>query len=75
MLRTVDNLRKVVQMTKRAMDLAHGGRVVERVEIKREPKSPRSTPTEDWDDRPSNHYLSEPEDWDKDANEPSYSLW
>ena len=45
------------------------------VRIKREPKSPRSTPTEDWDNKPSNHYLSEPEDWDKDANEPSYSLW
>ena len=49
-LRSVDNLKKMIGMTRRAMNLAHGGRVVERVEVKRE--SPSSTPIEDWDDRP-----------------------
>ena len=38
MARTVDNL-KMIDMTRRAMVLAHGGRVLERVEIKREPES------------------------------------
>ena len=44
-LRSVDNLKKMIGMTRRAMNLAHGGRVVERVEVKRE--SPSSTPIED----------------------------
>ena len=58
------------------MNLAHGGRVVERVEVKREPESPSSSQTEeDWGDRPLNSYLPGPEeDWDKEANEPSYTI-
>ena len=47
--------------------------MIEKVEIKREPESPRPTPIEDCDDRSASNYLSEPEDWDKDANEPSYT--
>ena len=70
-LRSVDNLKKMIGMTRRAMNLAHGGRVVERVEVKRE--SPSSTPIEDWDDRPANNYLPEAENWDKEANESSYT--
>ena len=68
MVRTVENLKKMIGMTRRAMGLAHGDRVVEQVEVKRE--SPSSTPIEDWDDRPANNYLPEAENWDKDANEP-----
>ena len=71
---SVENLKKMVQMTRRAMALAHGDRVIEKVEIKREPESPRPTPTEDWDDRSTTNYLSESKDWDKDANEPSYTF-
>ena len=71
-LRSVDNLKKMIGMTRRAMNLAHGGRVVERVEVKRE--YPSSSQTEDWDDRAANNYMSEPEDWDKEANEPSYTI-
>ena len=48
--------------------------MIEKVEIKREPESPRPTLTEDWDDRPATNYLPEPEDWDKDANELSYTI-
>ena len=74
-LRSVDNLKKMITMTRRAMNLAHGGRVVERVEVKREPESPSSSQTEeDWDDRSANNYMSEPEDWDKESNEPSYTF-
>ena len=65
-------LKKMIGITRRAMNLAHGGRVVERVEVKRE--SPSSTPTEDWDDRPANNYLPEAENWDKEANESSYTI-
>ena len=43
-----------------------------RVEVKRE--SPSSTPIEDWDDRPANNYLPEAENWDKEANESSYTI-
>ena len=72
-LRSVDNLKKMIGMTRRAMNLAHGGRVVERVEVKRE--SPSSSQTEeDWGDRPANNYLPEAENWDKIANDPSYTL-
>ena len=73
-LRSVDNLKKMIGMTRRAMNLAHGGRVVERVEVKRE--YPSSTPIEeDWGDRPANNYLPGPEeDWDKEANESSYTI-
>ena len=71
-LRSVDNLKKMIGMTRRAMNLAHGGKVVERVEVKRE--SPSSTPIEDWDDRPANNYLPEAENWDKEANESSYTI-
>ena len=61
-LRSVDNLKKMITMTRRAMNLAHGGRVVERVEVKREPESPSSSQTEeDWDDRAANNYLPEAE--------------
>ena len=73
-LRSVENLKKMINMTRRAMVLVHGDRVIEKVEIKREPESPRPTPTEDWDDRPTTNYLSEQEDWDKDANEPAYTF-
>ena len=73
-LRSVENLKKMITMTRRALVLAHGDRVIEKVEIKREPESPRPTPTEDWDDRPASNYLPEAEDWDKDANEPSYTI-
>ena len=74
-LRSVDNLKKMNTMTRRAMVLAHGDRVVERVEVKREPESPRPTPTEEeWGDRPANNYLPEAENWDEDANEPSYTI-
>ena len=72
MVRTVENLKKMIGMTRRAMVLAHGGRVVERVEVKRE--SPSSTPIEDWDDRPANNYLPEAENWDGEANEPLYTI-
>ena len=51
MVRTVENLKKMIGMTRRVMNLAHGGRVVERVEVKRE--SPSSSQTEDWDDKPA----------------------
>ena len=71
-LRSVDNLKKMIGMTRRAMNLAHGGRVVERVEVKRE--SPSSTPIEDWDDRRANNYLPEAENWDEEANESSYTI-
>ena len=37
------------------------GRVIEKVEIKRERESPRPTLTEDWGDRPATNYLPEPE--------------
>ena len=69
-------LKKMIGMTRRAMNLAHGDRVVERVEVKREPESPSSSQTEeDWGDRPLNSYLPGPEeDWDKEANEPSYTI-
>ena len=74
MVRTVENLKKMIGMTRRAMNLAHGGRVVEQVEVKRKPESPSSSQTEDWDNRPANNYMSEPEDWDKESNEPSYTF-
>ena len=37
-LRSVENLKKMVQMTRKAMVLAHGNGVIEKVEIKREPE-------------------------------------
>ena len=58
-LRSVDNLKKMIGMTRRAMNLA-----------KRE--SPSSPIEEDWGDRPANNYLPEAEDWYKEANESSY---
>ena len=73
MVRTVDNLKKMIGMTRRVMVLAHGGRVVERVEVKRESLSSTQT-EEDWNDRPLNNYMSEPEDWDKEDNEPAYTF-
>ena len=73
-LRSVENLKKMITMTRRAMVLAHGDRVIEKVKIKREPESPRPTPIEDWDDRPASNYLPEAENWDEDANEPSYTI-
>ena len=45
MVRTVDNLEKMIGIARRVMVLAHGGRVVEQVEVKRE--SPSSTQTEE----------------------------
>ena len=44
-LRSVDNLKKMIGMTRRAMNFARGGRVVERVEVKRE--YPSLTPIEE----------------------------
>ena len=70
-LRSVENLKKMITMTRRAMVLAHGNRVIEKVKIKRESESPRPTPIEDWDDRPASNYLSEAENWDE---EPSYTI-
>ena len=73
---TVENLKKMITMTRRAMVLAHGGRVVERVEIRKEPQSPppSTAQEEDWDDRPNNNFLDREEDWDADdeTSEPSY---
>ena len=71
--RTVENLKTMISMTRSAMNLAHGGRVVEKVEIKRETLSPIVS-EEDWDDRPSHHYTENTEDWDAEANEPLYSF-
>ena len=71
--RTVKNLKKMISMTRRAMNLAHGGRVEEKTEIKREALSPIVS-EEDWDDRPSHNYSEQTEDWDAEANEPSYSF-
>ena len=71
--RTVANLKSMISMTRSAMNLAHGGRVVEKVEIKRETLSPIVS-EEDWDDRPSHNYSEQTEDWDAEANEPSYSF-
>ena len=72
--RTVENLKSMISMTRRDMNLAHGGRVVEKVEIKREALSPIVS-EEDWDDdRPSHNYSEQTEDWGAEANEPSYSF-
>ena len=46
-IRSVDNLKKMIAMIRRAMVLAHGDRVVERVEIKKEPVSPPSQTEEE----------------------------
>ena len=52
-------------MTRQAMVLAHGGRVVERVEIKREPDE-----EEDWDSGSVNtHEARSGEDWDAELDE------
>ena len=40
------------------MNLAHGDRVLEKAEIKRETLSPKVC-EEDWDDRPSHYYSKE----------------
>ena len=53
-------------MTWRAMILAHGGRLVERVQIKREPPSPIVS-DEDLDD--SHKYLERTEVWEAEAKE------
>ena len=71
--RTVENLKTMISMTRSAMNLAHGGRVEEKTEIKREVLSPIVS-EEDWDDRPSHNYSEQTEDWDAEANEPSYSF-
>ena len=71
--RTVENLKTMISMTRSAMNLAHGGRVVEKTNIKRETLSPIVS-EEDWDDRPSHNYSEQTEDWDAEANEPSYSF-
>ena len=71
--RTVENLKTMIGMTRSAMNLAHGDRVVEKVEIKRETLSPIVS-EEDWDDRPSHNYNEKTEDCDAEANEPSYSF-
>ena len=54
-------------MTRLAMNLADGDRVVEKVEIKRETLSPIVS-EDDWDDRPSHHYTEQTEDWDVVTN-------
>ena len=63
-IRSVDNLKRMIAMTRRAMVLAHGDRVVERVEIKREAVTPPSQTAgkEDWGDQPSSSQSSQPED-------------
>ena len=71
--RTVENLKTMISMTRSAMNLAHGGRVEEKTEIKREVLSPIVSEG-DWDDRPSHNYSEQTEDWDAEANEPSYSF-
>ena len=79
-LRSVENLKKMVHMTRRAMALAHGDRVIEKVEIKREPSRSRGSLS-----RRDQHRLKtgmtgqlpityQSKDWDKDANEPSYTF-
>ena len=69
-IRSVDNFKKMITMTRRAMVLAHGDRVVERVEIEREPVSlPSKTEEENWDDQPSSSQSSQPEDWDVELDE------
>ena len=57
---SVDNLKKMIAITRWDMVLAHGDRVVERVEIRREPVSPPSQTAdkEDWDDQPSSSQSS-----------------
>ena len=58
-------------MTLRAMVLAHGDRIVEWVEIKREPESsasPKADEEEDLGDSPSRQ-PSPPEDWDAELDE------
>ena len=45
-IRSVENLKKMIAMIRRAMVLAHGDRVVERVEIKRESVTPPSQAAE-----------------------------
>ena len=70
-IRSVNNLKKMIAMTRRAMVLVHGDRVVERIEIKRESlSSPSQTAEkEDWDDQPSSSQSSQPEDWDAELDE------
>ena len=64
-LRTVDNLKRMIEMTRQAMVLAHGGRVVERVEIKREPDE-----EEEWVSGSVNtHEARSGEDWDAELDE------
>ena len=64
-LRTVDNLKRMVDMTRQAMVIAHGGRVVERVKIKRE-----ADEEEDWDSGSVNtHEARSGEDWDAELDE------
>ena len=72
-VRSVDNLKRMIAMTRRAMVLAHGDRVVERVEIKREtvtPPSQTAAEKEDWGDQPSTSQSSQQrEDWDAELTE------
>ena len=65
-LRSVDNLKKMIAMTRRVMMLAHGDKVVERVEIKRDSSSPPSQTAEkeNLDDQPSSSQSFQPEDLD-----------
>ena len=68
--RTVDNLKRMIEMTRRAMVLAHGDRVVERVEIKREAEPVEE---EDWDSGSVNtHESRSGEDWDAELDETRY---
>ena len=46
-LRSVDNMKRMIEMTQRAMVLAHGGRIIERVEIRKEAERDEE---EDWGD-------------------------
>ena len=69
-LRTVDNLKRIVDMTRQAMVLTHGGRVVERVEIKREAEPGEE---KDWDSGSVNtHEARSGEDWDAELDESRY---
>ena len=66
-LRSVDNMKRMIEMTRRGMVLAHGGRIVERVAVKREAES---VEVEDWDSGCVNtHESMSGEDWDAELDE------
>ena len=69
-LRSGDNLKRIVDMTRQTMVLAHGDRIIERVEIKREAEPVEE---EDWDRCSVNtHEARSGEDWDAELDETRY---